>query len=109
MATNDPICREQRNDRKEEDEHSDGSSKQIGGERKDRVSLSSKVNVPFRRLDKPLINILQVGLQEQKTLGGDTREKVGEFDMEVSAKNGGEAVEGTASQRNHAGRLGGRG
>jgi len=59
MATNDPIRRECRNDRKEEDEDSDGDSKQIeGGARKYRVSLSSKANVLFRRLDESLVNIL---------------------------------------------------
>ena len=107
MATNDPICRERRNDRKEEDEDSDGDSKQIeGGARKDRVSLSSKADVLFGRLDEPLINILQGGLQEQKTPGGDMGEKVGELNMEVSAKYGGQAVEGTDSQGNSAGREG---
>jgi hypothetical protein len=107
MATNDPIRRECRNDRKEEDENSDGDSKQIeGGARKDRVSLSSKADVLFRRLDEPFIKILQGGLQEPKTPGGDTGEKVGELNMEVSPKYGGKAVEGTDSQGNSAGREG---
>ena len=71
MATDDLICRERRNDRKEEDEDSDGDSKQIeGGARKDRVSLSSKADVLFRRLDEPLVNTLQDGLQEKKKPGG---------------------------------------
>jgi len=50
---------------------SDGDSKQIdGGVRKDRVSLSSKADVLFRRLDEPLVNVLQGGLQEQKKPAG---------------------------------------
>jgi hypothetical protein len=101
MATNDPICRECRNDRKEEYKDSDGNGKQIeGGARKDRVSLSSKANVLFRRLDEPLVNILQGGIQEHKPVGGDTGEEVDECDMEVSSKDGGEAVEGTNNQGN---------
>jgi hypothetical protein len=107
MATNDPIRRECRNDRKEEDENSDGDSKQVEcSARKDRVSLSSKVNVLFRRLNEPLVDILQGGLQEQKAPRGDTGEKVGELNMEVSPKYGGKAVEGTDSQGNSAGREG---
>ena len=89
MATNDPICRECRNDRKEEDEDSDGDSKQVeGGARKDRVSLLPKANVLFRRLDESLVNIIQGGLQEHKPAGGDTGEKVSELDMEASPKAG---------------------
>jgi hypothetical protein len=71
MATNDSICRKRRNDCKEENDDSDRDSKQIeGGAKKDRVSLSSKADVILRRLDEPLISILQGGLQEQKTRGG---------------------------------------
>ena len=107
MTTNDPICRECRNDRKEEDKYSDRDSKQMeGGVMKNRVLLSSKANVLFRRLDEPLVNILQGGLPEQKTPGVDTGEKVGELNMEVSSKYGGEAVEDTNNQGNRAGREG---
>lgn len=97
--SNNPICRERRNDCKEEDENSDGDSKQIErGARKDRISLSSKADVLFRRLDEPLVNILQCGLQEQKPAGGDTGEEVGELDVEVSPEYRGEAVEGTDNE-----------
>ena len=58
----------------------------------------------FRSLDGPLANILQGGLQEKITVGGDTGEKVGALDVEVSAKDGGETVEGTENQRNRVGR-----
>jgi len=36
-----------------------------GGAKKDRVSLLSKMDVLFRRLDKPLIKVLQGSLQDQ--------------------------------------------
>ena len=64
-----PIYRECRYDRKQEDGDSDGDSKQIGGARKGRVSFSSKVAVLFRRLDEPLVKILQGTLQEQQPTG----------------------------------------
>jgi hypothetical protein len=54
-----------------------------------RIGYRSKAGVLFGRLDGPLANILQGGLQEQKTVGGDTGEKVGELDVEVSAKDDG--------------------
>ena len=107
MATNETIRRERRNDRKEKDDDSDGGSEQIeGGARKDRVSLSSKAGVFIRRLDEPLIDILQGGLQKQKATGGDTGQEVGELDMEVSAKDGGEAVKSPDNQGDGAGREG---
>jgi len=107
MTTNGPICRECRNDLKEEDEDSGGDSKQTEGDaRKNRISLSSKTDVLFRRLDEPLVNIFQGGLQEQKIPGGNTGKKVGEFNKEVTPKYGGEAVKGTDNQGNPTGREG---
>jgi hypothetical protein len=107
MTTNDPICRERRNDRKEEYQDSNGESKQIEcGARKYRVSLSSKVNVLIRRLDEPLVNILQGGLQEKKPAGGNPGKKVGELDVEVSPKCSGEAIEGTDNEGDSVGREG---
>ena len=81
MVTNDLIRREHRNDCEDEDK----DSRQIEGV----TRYHSKADMLFCSLDGPLTNILQGGLQETITVGGNMGEKVGALDMEVSAKDGG--------------------
>lgn len=108
MATNDPICRERKNDRKEEEEDSDGESKQmkvvrrrIGYYSRPKRTGSFVVSISYSQKSS------SKAVFRTKTPLGVTRDrKLASLIWKSLAKDGGEAADGTDNQGNRAGREG---